>query len=256
MIPTNGDLFADLTDIERLFIDPTQSPWEGLQWMMRFMQDRMGDYSLNPPREPKEEWPSILPYYKRCETRTPHTYLSVERSLHFRGGWGLKSDPNVYINGPVVFGKNVTIRKGAVVTGPSYIGDNVLIGQGCRVKNSIIRSGTEIQFGTRVAHAVLGRDVFIGANAVLNDRPFDGSEVVYVSTTQRHASGVTGHHTRIHDTGLKELGLIAGDRVRVGGGAVFAPGVILCSETRVEMGARILRCAVYSLEHRPDCDDA
>ena len=64
------------------------------------------------------------------------------------GGHRLKSDEGVHIRGPVVFGKDVILRKGVVITGPSFVGDRAVVGQGCRVKNSTIRADSEIQFGT------------------------------------------------------------------------------------------------------------
>lgn len=230
MLPKNKDLFADLTEIERLFIDPEAYPWGALVAMMDLMRACAGNPKAVPPVEPAREWPELFPRFDsdKKDPFTPINEIVMERIIHVRGGNGLKCDPDVYVHGPVVFGEGVRLRKGAVVTGPSFIGDGVVIGQGCRIKNSIIRAGTEVQFSTRVAHAVLGRKVFVGANAVLSDRPVFSSEVVI---WEPNGPNVV--------TGLEELGLMAGDRCRIGGGVIFTPAVMLFPRTSVREGARI-----------------
>jgi hypothetical protein len=44
---------------------------------------------------------------------------------------------------------------------------------------------------------------------------------------------------------MRYLGLIAGDRCKVGGGAIFVPGVILLPFTTVLEGVSLRRRAVY-----------
>jgi NDP-sugar pyrophosphorylase family protein len=228
-------LFANLTDVERLFFEPEGYPWEALLAMFKLTAECAGILKTEPLVKPVRDWPACLPLFdaEKKDPSTPINFVAMERRIHIRGGDGLKSDQNVHIHGPVILGKNVTLRKGAVVTGPSYIGDGVVIGQGCRIKNSIIRSGAEIQFGTRLAHSVLGRRVFVGANAALSDtQPMPGKILV------------PDHSGPNIETDLEELGLMAGDHCWIGCGAVIAAAVILERKMRVREGARIREAGV------------
>ena len=244
MIPKNKELFSNLSDIERLFFDDEAYPWEALLKMIAFMNVCAGDHGQEPPLLPSRDWPPELRCIKdeERESSTPTNFMAIERLLHVRGGHRLKSDEGVHIRGPVVFGKDVILRKGVVITGPSFVGDRAVVGQGCRVKNSTIRADSEIQFGTRVAHAVIGSGVFIGPNAVLNDRTLNGN-----GEDIGYGEGVS--------TNMRHLGLIAGDRCKVGGGGIFVPGVILLPGTTVLEGVRLRRRAVYSRTVRDEFHD-
>lgn len=238
MIPKNKELFAGLDDIERLFLDWNEYPWETLRRLAEFFEGFMRNGT---------PWPESMPPYTEVNADASHHVLEIIGSFGtggIRGGRDIGTDENVYLRGPVYLGRNVRLRKGAVITGPCYIGDDVIIGQGCRVKHAIIRRGAEIQFGTRAANCFIGDDVFIGAGAVLNDRPLNGKSVVY-----RSASPAL-------DTRCFNLGLMAGDGCRIGGGAVFAPGVILGREVTIVEGIRLLHPACYSSNCGPEEDDA
>ena len=230
MIPKNRELFSNLSDIEHLFFDDEAYPWEALLKMVSFMYSCVGDRDKTPPLPPC--WPPAL----RCirdekrEDSTPPNFMAIEREAQVRGGSELCSDQDVHVKGPVIFGRDVTLRKGAVITGPSYIGDGVIIGQGCRVKNSILLRGAEIEFGTRVAHSIIGSGAYIGQGARLCDRPLRGGVVEY---------------DRDVSTNMTRFGLVTGDRCMVGGGAIFVPGVILLQGTTVLEGVRLRRRTVY-----------
>ncbi len=231
MIPKNKELFSNLNEVERLFFDEEAYPWEALLKMVSFMYACVGDRCKSPPLPPC--WPPEL----RCirdekrEDWTPPNFMAIEREAQVRGGSELCSDQDVHVKGPVIFGKGVTLRKGAVITGPSYVGDGVTIGQSCRLKNSIVLGGAEIEFGTRVAHSIIGSRTYIGQGARLCDRPLRGGVVEYGPDVSTH---------------MARFGLVAGDRCMVGGGAIFVPGVILLPGTVVLEGMRLSRRAVYS----------
>mgnify|MGYP001571083924 CR=1 FL=1 len=229
MIPQNGDLFRNPSEAEQLLILPDEYPWKALDRMEKmFAQFQSGALP----------WPANMPPYTEVNRNAQQHVLEIIGAFHsgpVRGGWDVSTDENVYLRGPVYLGRNVKLRKGAVITGPCHIGDGVTIGQGCRVKHSIIRSGTEIQFGTRVAHSVIGANVFVGAGAVLNDRPLSGGEVEIPRATY------------MRRTGRKHMGLMAGDGALIDGGSVFVSGVILMPEMRVPVACDLVcKPGVYS----------
>lgn len=242
MIPKNRELFSDLSVFESLFFQPEEHPWRALYAMIQYMDACAGDIHMDPPLMSTLAWPEDLLCFNfdNKGSSTLRSHMTVERPLHVRGGENLKSDPNVYVRGPVVFGRDVTLRKGAVVTGPSYVGNGVIIGQGCRVKNSIIREQSEICFGTRVSFAIIGNCVRIGEQAVLSDQPLNDNPVAYPD------DGICPTYPSGLDANIHNLGLVAGDGCQVGGGAIFASGVILRPGTIVREGMRLLRSAVYT----------
>ncbi|MDO8560990.1 MAG: hypothetical protein Q7R91_02140 [bacterium] len=107
--------------------------------------------------------------------------LNIYISTETRIGGGTVIEPNVWIEGKTVIGKNCKIRFGSVII-DSIIGDNVIIA-GARVENSEVGDNAELgytaqlkrtQFGARskmmhhgyLGDAVVGEDVNIGAGVV------------------------------------------------------------------------------------------
>ncbi len=238
MFPKICDLYSDLTEWEEFFINPDKYPWEALTAMMDFMIACAGIMSGNKIIQPAtREWPeSLVTFNERdCKIKSPARFLDIARSVQVKGGHGLKGDDSVYIRGPIIFGRDVRLRQGAMIIGPAYIGDNTTIGQNCYVKNSILRDGVEIEFCTRVSSAFLGRQVFVGSNSVLSDRPFDEG---FVTLNDQDGEEL--------QTALPRLGLMAADHVRIGGGAVFVPGVILARNEKIRPGTHIMQSGVVN----------
>lgn len=236
MLPKNPEIFSELTWLEKLIFRPEEYPWQALLRMFGLLVSCQHGW---------KRWPRLLPCYTQDgdKMQLHNGVVEVVGSIHVRGGEGLKSDENARIKGPVILGRNVTLRKCAVVTGPCILGDNVVIGHNCRVKNSIIRADSHVYYGTRVSNAVIGRGVRIDPNAVLPDTPVFGcrSNISYLCRTREGR----GAHDREIDTMLPELGIMAGDKSVIGAGAVCAPGVILLPETKVAHGCRIRWAGVY-----------
>lgn len=93
--------------------------------------------------------------------------------------------PGAVINGPTTIGDNVTVGAGAVVEN-CVIGDNVNIGQGCQLMLSVVGDGTFLPFraslfmttimdnsmiaqNTCLQMCVIGRNTFIGAGNTFTD---------------------------------------------------------------------------------------
>lgn len=232
MIPKNGNLFTGLSEIEEKLLPPDEYPWQSLTRMLQFQ---------TACRERRESWPAEFPCTHDLEEEVMsrhHGTVDSFGSLHVRGGACLKSDEDTKIIGPIILGKGVTLRKGAIVTGPCWIGDDVFIGHSCRITRSIILPGTKIVGQTRVSMSILGRNVEIGASVSLNDRHIvhPDEEIEYWDTDHCDRRG---EQVPIK-TGLVELGAIIGDGSRVGGGATLAPGAILFPRCIVNYAAQLL----------------
>lgn len=231
LLPRNSDLFSNLSLQEEEFIRPDEYPWMVPTRMKQFMNGCAHE----------DHWPdSFPPFSPGSEATDKMSIADVDgiRGRNIRGGKLLIADVSV-IGGPIVLGQNVRIRRGVVITGPAYIGDNVVIGLACRIKHSVILPGTVIQHGTRVSHAFLGRNVFVGQGT----RPMDElREKQLICYRQKDPNGST---VAVHNTEFRELGLMCGDGAWIGAGAIFGPGVILDKGTIVEPGTRVLDPRLY-----------
>jgi NDP-sugar pyrophosphorylase family protein len=94
-------------------------------------------------------------------------------------------DPSAIIHGPTIIGDNVTIGAGAVIEN-SLIGNNVNISQGCQIMLSVVGDGAFLPFrsalfmttimdhsmvaqNTCLQLCVVGRNTFIGAGSTWTD---------------------------------------------------------------------------------------
>jgi carbonic anhydrase/acetyltransferase-like protein (isoleucine patch superfamily) len=109
--------------------------------------------------------------------------LSCSELVHI--GRNTQIDPSAVIQGPTIIGDNVTIGPGCVVTN-SLIGNNVTLSQGCQAMLSVISDGcffpfrasmfmTAIMENSMVAQntclqfSVIGRNSFVGAGNTFTD---------------------------------------------------------------------------------------
>ncbi|HKZ34275.1 MAG TPA: sugar phosphate nucleotidyltransferase, partial [Patescibacteria group bacterium] len=154
---------------------------------------------------------------------------------HFLQNLKPKKSPNTQIAedatliGPVYMEEGVKIFEQSKVVGPCYLGRNVIIGNQSLVRESVIEEGSVIGFGCDVTrsyigpkswfHAnyigdsVIGKNVSFGSGTVTANLRLDEKEVPSI---------VSGEKIQ---TGLRKLGVICGDDVRVGVHASFMPGV-------------------------------
>ena len=144
-------------------------------------------------------------------------------------------DPTAIIHGPTIIGNNVTIGAGAVITN-SLIGNNVNIMQGCQVMLSVISDRCYLPFNaglfmtalmenSMVAQlsclqmCVVGRNTFIGAGNIFTDfdlinRPLQ-----------------TYHKGQLAEVGLPVLGSAVGHNCKIGSGFVVYPARMIGSNT-------------------------
>jgi carbonic anhydrase/acetyltransferase-like protein (isoleucine patch superfamily) len=144
-------------------------------------------------------------------------------------------DPTATIHGPTVIGNNVTIGAGVVITN-SLIGNNVNIMQGSQVMLSVVSDRCYLPFNaslfmttlmdnsmvaqlTCLQLCVVGRNTFIGAGNIFTDfdllnRPLQ-----------------TFHKGELHDVGMPVLGSAVGHNCKIGSGFVVYPARMIGSNT-------------------------
>jgi carbonic anhydrase/acetyltransferase-like protein (isoleucine patch superfamily) len=150
-------------------------------------------------------------------------------------------DPTAVIHGPTIIGDNVTIGAGTVITN-SLIGSNVNIMQGSQVMLSIVSDRCYLPFNaalfmttlmdnTMVAQnstlqlCVVGRNTFIGANNVFTDFDLIGNPIQ------------TFHNGKLTPVGLPVLGSAIGHNVKIGSGFVVYPARMIGSNTTLIFAA-------------------
>jgi carbonic anhydrase/acetyltransferase-like protein (isoleucine patch superfamily) len=150
-------------------------------------------------------------------------------------------DPSATIHGPTVIGDNVTIGAGVVITN-SLIGKNVTIMQGSQVMLSVVsdrcylpwNSGlfmTTLMENSMVAQlsclqmCVVGRNTFIGAGNIFTD--FDLRNQPLHTFHQRKGAS----KPEKEEIGLPVIGSAVGHNVKIGSGFVIYPARMIGSNT-------------------------
>lgn len=160
---------------------------------------------------------------------------------------------NAIIQGKVYIGENTKIFEGAVIKGPCYIGDNCTIGN-----NSLIREYSNLENDVlvgafaEVARTIFQKDVHIhsgffgdsifgsscrvGAGTITANARIDREEIVAKLKVPRSRTsslrGKKNEKLKIK-TGLKSLGAIIGDNVKIGVHSSLMPGVLVGSNSLI-----------------------
>lgn len=175
-------------------------------------------------QEVEESWRWKLRVMFRSLVERKHFYSCSEM---VKIGKNCSIDPTAVIQGPTVIGNNVNIGAGAVITN-SLIGNNVTVMQGSQVMLSVVSDYCYLPFraalfmtafmeNTMVAQntclqlCVVGRNSFIGANNVFTDFNLQGKPIRI------------WHRGELLPTGMPVLGGCVGHNVKIGSGFVIYP---------------------------------
>lgn len=123
---------------------------------------------------------------------------------------------NSTIEGPVYIGKNVTVGPYSYIKGPASLEDNVDVGIGTTVKNSILMQGTKAKHLNYIGDSVVGKHVNFGAGTVIANLRFDEAPLQPMNT--------------------RKFGAVIGDNVKFGVNSMVMPGSIIESNTLVYPG--------------------
>ena len=154
-------------------------------------------------------------------------------------------DSGAELTGEVLVEEGARVRKGAIVEGPTIVGPetevgpncyirpatslgrNVKVGSACEVKNSIIMDGTHVPHQNYVGDSILGERCNLGAGTKVANLRLDEENIRVI---------VRGTEV---DTGLRKLGVIMGDDVKVGINASIDAGAIIGEGSFLGPGARV-----------------
>ncbi|MEM6884025.1 MAG: UDP-N-acetylglucosamine diphosphorylase [Verrucomicrobiota bacterium] len=130
-------------------------------------------------------------------------------------GEGSKIDPGVYIQGPAWIGKNVHIRHGAYLRGNVIVGEGSVLGNSCEFKNCVLLDHVQVPHFSYVGDSILGNNTHFGAGVICSNLRTDQEEISVEWQGEKFKSG------------LRKIGVIAGDNVEVGCQCVLNPGSLI-----------------------------
>jgi len=138
-------------------------------------------------------------------------------------------EPSSQIVGKVYITKGVKIGSYSKIIGPSYIGQNTIIGDNCLVRHSHIGANCLVGAHCEVARSYLGNKVKLHRNyigdSVLGEETSFGANSLTANLRFNEEiieSAVNGNKLK---TGLNKLGVITGSGVKIGVSACLMPGV-------------------------------
>jgi len=189
-------------------------------------------------QEVEESWRWKLRIMFRSLIERKHFFSCSEM---VRIGKNCSIAPSAVIEGPTVIGNNVNIGAGVVITN-SLIGNNVTVMQGSQVMLSVVSDYCYLPFraalfmsalmensmlaqNTCMQLCVVGRNSFVGANNVFTDFNLLGKPIR------------VEYRGELREAGLPVLGGCIGHNVKIGSGFVIYPGrtiesgsVLVCPE--------------------------
>ncbi len=121
---------------------------------------------------------------------------------------------NSYIVGPVIIGANCDIGPNVYISPATSIGDNVVISPFSEVKNSVI-----------------GDDVNIGSGSIVQDSVIDDGCVIEGHFTACSGDAEVRVNAEYH---LVKIGAMLGVGCNLGSGVVAQPGVIIGNHSRIQ----------------------
>ena len=140
---------------------------------------------------------------------------------------GARVRPGSHVEGPTILGAGAEIGPNCYIRPSTYVGPKAKVGNACEVKNSVLMAGTHIPHQSYVGDSVLGERCNLGAGTKVANLRLDEGNV-----------RVLWRGTEV-DTGLRKLGVIMGDDVKVGINASIDAGTIIGEGTFIGPGASV-----------------
>jgi NDP-sugar pyrophosphorylase family protein len=142
-------------------------------------------------------------------------------------GQGSIIESGALIKGPTIIGNHVEIRQGAYIRGNCIIGDNCVVGHATEMKNAIMLNGSKAAHFAYVGDSILGNDVNLGAGTRLANIYLIDINIIILAENKRYR------------TDLKKLGAIIGDGTQTGCNCVCNPGTLVGRSSLIFPGVTV-----------------
>lgn len=175
---------------------------------------------------------SIKNYLLKSTKTSIHTHAYIAKSAEIIGNAvieeGAKIMEGARIKGPCYIGKNVVVGDHALLRSGVDVEAGCMVGSYMEVKNSLILENTSTHSGF-IGDSVIGKNCKIGGQFGTANVRIDRTRVKTIVKNEKV------------DTGLKYLGAIIGDNVRIGIKASTMPGVIIGNNVSVGPSTTVLK---------------
>jgi bifunctional UDP-N-acetylglucosamine pyrophosphorylase/glucosamine-1-phosphate N-acetyltransferase len=133
------------------------------------------------------------------------------------------------IMGKVFIEDNVKILEGATIRGPSYIGENSIIGNNVLIRNSCIGSNCVVGYNTEIKQSYIGDGCWFHSNyigdSVIDSNCSLGAGTVTANLRLDEANIEIEFDNEKVDTGHDKLGVFTGSNCRIGINTSIMPGI-------------------------------
>lgn len=133
--------------------------------------------------------------------------------------------------GPVVITSGADIRDFVVISGPAYIGENVLIGEYSFIRESAIEAYSKIGARTEIARSLIstGTEIHAGycADSILGDRTTVGAGLITANLRLDNQDIHTMVQDKKQSTHRRKLGIVTGDDCHIGVRVTTMPGTLV-----------------------------
>lgn len=187
----------------------------------------------------QDQWTSLK--YPWHVLDLAHIFLSSIKKSKIAGPTQI--DKRAIIKGPVIIEDGVKIFENAKVVGPCYLGKNVIVGNNCIVRESIIEEGCVLGFSTDIARSYIGPNCWFHSNYI-GDSVLEenislgaGANLANLRLDEQEISSFI-KDVKIN-TLRNKLGTIIGKNVRIGVNTSIMPGVKIGSNTFIASAALI-----------------
>ncbi len=126
-------------------------------------------------------------------------------------------EQGVVLKGTIIISENCFISANAYLRGPIFLGNNVKIGPGSEIKQSIIFDHSAIAHFNYIGNSIVGQHINFEAGSICANH-FNERQYKRIFVT---------HNKQIIDTKTEKFGSLIGDHSKIGANAVLSPGTIL-----------------------------
>jgi len=157
------------------------------------------------------------------------TQLFLKHRLKPKIRSGVKIAKTALVEENVYLGENVKVLEGAVIKGPSYIGDNTIVGNNSLIRDSIINNNCVVGFSSEVVRSYLGDSCWLHTNyigdSVLESNIALGSGAVTANYRLDEGEISVNIKDKKINTNKTKLGALIAKNVRIGVNSSIMPGV-------------------------------
>jgi len=129
-------------------------------------------------------------------------------------GKGTVIEPGALIKGPTVIGDQSEVRQGAYMRGNVLVGDRCVVGHTTEMKSSVMLGESQAGHFAYIGDSILGKGN-LGAGTKLANLKLTGDQIILKINGKKY------------ETGLRKFGAILGDGVETGCNTVTTPGTLL-----------------------------